>query len=126
MRGKRVFLTAALVFGLAAVGAAAQSAFHFELRQSAPAADATVAPPAEIRLWFTEAPEANSVSIRLVNAAGAQVTTSDVATDPESAAVYFVKPTATLSAGTYTVAWRGLGDDGHPATGTFGFTVSAE
>lgn len=126
MRGKRVFLTAALVFGLAAAGVAAESALHFALRQSAPAADATVAPPEEVRLWFTEAPEANSVSIRLVNAAGAQVPTSDAATDPESAAVYFVKPTARLAEGRYTVAWRGIGDDGHPATGNFGFTVAAQ
>jgi methionine-rich copper-binding protein CopC len=126
MRGNRVFLTAALVFALGAVGAAAQSAFHFEMHQSAPAADATVAPPAEIRLWFTEAPEANSVSIRLVDAGGAQVATTDAATDPESEAVYFVKPTSTLGPGRYTVAWRGLGDDGHPATGNFGFTVSAQ
>lgn len=126
MRAKRVFLTAALVFGLGAVGAAAQSAFHFELRRSAPAADATVAPPAEVRLWFSEAPEANSVTIHVMNAAGGHVMTSDAAADPESNAVYFVKPTAALAAGSYTVAWRGLGDDGHPATGQFGFTVAAQ
>jgi len=126
MKGKRVFLTAALVFVLGAAGVAAQSAFHFALRQSAPAADATVAPPEEIRLWFTEAPESNTVSIHVVNAAGAQVATGDVATDPESAAVYFVKPTARLAAGRYTVSWRGIGDDGHPATGNFGFTVAAQ
>ena len=126
MRAKRVFLTAAAVCALGAGGVAAQSAFHFALRQSAPAADATVAPPEEIRLWFTEAPEANTVTIHLVNAAGAEVATSDAATDPESAAVYFVKPTARISSGRYTVSWRGIGDDGHPATGNFGFTVAAQ
>ena len=126
MRSKRVFLTAALVFALGAVGVAAQSAFHFELNRSAPAADATVAPPAEVRLWFSEAPEANSVTIHVMNAAGDHVATSDAATDPESTAIYFVKPTSPLAAGKYTVMWRGLGDDGHPATGNFGFTVTAE
>jgi len=126
MRGKRVFLTAALVFAVGAVGAAAQSAFHFELRQSAPAANATVAPPEEVRLWFSEAPEANSVTIHVMNAAGDHVATSDAAADPESDAVYFVKPTEPLAAGKYMVMWRGLGDDGHPATGNFGFTVAAQ
>jgi hypothetical protein len=126
MRGKRVFLTAALVFALGAAGVAAQSAFHFALSRSAPAADATVAPPEEVRLWFTEAPEASSVTIRVVDASGAQVPTGEVATDPQSAAVYFVKPSTRLAAGRYTVSWRGIGDDGHPATGNFGFTVAAQ
>ena len=126
MRGKRVFLTAAAVCALGAAGVAAESAFHFALKQSVPAADATVAPPEEVRLWFTEAPEANSVTIHVVSASGTHVATTDAATDPESTAVYFVKPTARLAAGRYTVSWRGIGDDGHPATGDFGFTVAAQ
>lgn len=125
MKGSRVALFTALVVMLGAGGVAADL-LHFALRESSPAADATVRAPEEVRLWFTEAPEANSVSIRLVNAAGAQVTTTETATDPESNAVFFVKPTAPLAAGRYSVSWRGVGDDGHAATGTFGFTVSAE
>ena len=54
---------------LLAVGATSVDALHFALSRSAPAADATVAAPAEVRLWFTEAAAENSVGIRLVNAA---------------------------------------------------------
>lgn len=127
MKATRTFLTAALVFALGAAGAAAAtSAFHFALSKSAPVADATVPAPEEVRLWFTEAPGDNSVRIRLVDAAGAAVATTEVAADPENAAVYFVRPTSRLAAGRYTVSWRGIGDDGHPVNGDFGFSVSAQ
>jgi methionine-rich copper-binding protein CopC len=126
MRAHRIFLTAATVFALAAIGVAAESAFHFALSRSAPAADATVPAPVEVRLWFTEPPEAGSVGIRLVNQAGEAVATNAAAADPELATSYLVKPSATLQAGPYTVSWRGIGDDGHAVTGTFVFTVAAQ
>jgi methionine-rich copper-binding protein CopC len=126
MTRKNIFLTAALVFALGATGVAAANAFHFALRSSVPAADATVAPPEEVRLVFTEAPQANSVGIRLIDAAGEAVPTTEPAADPNDAAQMFVKPSAALSAGSYTVSWRGIGDDGHAVTGNFGFSVSAQ
>jgi len=126
MRTSKILLTAALVFGIGAAGAAASSAFHFALRSSVPAADATVSAPAEVRLIFTEAPGDNSVGIRLISPAGAAVATTQPAVDPENATQYFVKPNAALAAGRYTVSWRGIGDDGHAVNGEFGFTVSAQ
>jgi methionine-rich copper-binding protein CopC len=54
------------------------------------------------------------------------VQTTEVTKDPESDAVFFVKPSAPLAPGRYTVSWRGVGDDGHAVTGDFGFSVSAQ
>jgi methionine-rich copper-binding protein CopC len=126
MRAHKTFLTAAAVFAFAAVGIAAQSAFHFALSRSAPAADATVQAPEEVRLWFTQAPANNSVAIRVLNAAGTVLPTTEPTADAESPMAFFVKPATTLAAGRYTVAWRGIGDDGHPVTGEFAFAVTAQ
>lgn len=124
MKGTTILLAATLLLAGATVGLDAADVFHFALSRSAPAADATGPAPEEVRLWFTEAPEANTVGIRLIDRAGEAVATTEVAADPDNVAVYFVKPATPLSAGRYTVSWRGVGDDGHPATGDFGFSVT--
>jgi len=126
MNAKKTLLTAGLVFALGATGATAANVFHFALSRSAPAADATVGTPDEVRLWFTQAPQDGSVGIRLVNAAGDAVATTEPTVDTESGSVFFVKPNAPLAAGGYTVSWRGVGDDGHTVRGEFGFSVRAE
>jgi len=125
MKGKTILLAAGLLFAFGTAGVTAAEFFHFALTGSAPEADATVAAPGEVRLWFTEAPEGNTVGIRLIRD-GAAVPTSEVAADPENVAVFFVKPAAPLAAGSYTVSWRGIGDDGHPVTGDFAFSVTAQ
>lgn len=126
MKATRTLLIAALVFALGAAGAAAANAFHFALSRSAPAADATVSAPEEVRLWFTEAPQDNSVGVRLISPGGEPVATTEPASDPEDATVVFVKPGVPLSAGRYTVSWRGIGDDGHVVRGEFAFSVTAQ
>jgi methionine-rich copper-binding protein CopC len=109
------------------LGAAkADALLHFGLSRSVPAADATVATPPEVRLWFTEVPKEGSVGIRVVNAAGNAVETAAPAPDAADARIHAVAIPSPLPAGRYTVAWRGIGDDGHVVTGDFGFTVSAE
>lgn len=126
MTGKRALLLAALLLALGATTAAATDVFHFALKQSAPAADATVPPPDEVRLWFTEAPTENSIGIRVIDEGGDPVATSDPTADPDDGAVFFVEPSAPLTAGRYTVSWRGIGDDGHVVRGDFAFSVTAE
>lgn len=126
MKGKRILLTAALVFAVGAATTAATDAFHFALSKSAPAADATVPAPAEVRLWFTQVPQENSVAIRLIDAGGDAVATTEPTRDAEDAMVMFVKPQAPLTDGSYTVSWRGIGDDGHVVRGDFAFSVTAE
>jgi methionine-rich copper-binding protein CopC len=123
MKAKRLILAAGV---LLALGAKAVDVIHFALARSVPAADATVASPSEVRLWFTEAAKDNSVSIRLVNAGGAALETSPPARDEADAKVYAITIARPVPAGRYTVAWRGIGDDGHVVAGEFAFTVSAE
>jgi hypothetical protein len=122
MKSKLMVLTAGAVLTL---GTAEAALPHFALSRSVPAADATVASPAEVRLWFTEPAADGSVSIRLVDAAGAAVETADVVHDPQDAKVYSIAVGRRLAAGRYTVSWRGIGDDGHTVQGNFGFAVNS-
>ena len=126
MRGPRLLLLAAIMFAAGATGLAAADVFHFALSRSAPAADATVSAPEEVRLWFTQAPQDNSVSVRLVDSTGEAVETTPPAIAQDDAKVAFVKPSTPLAEGSYTVSWRGIGDDGHVVRGDFGFSVSAQ
>jgi methionine-rich copper-binding protein CopC len=100
--------------------------FHFALSRSAPAADATVPAPAEIKLWFTQVPRPGSLAVRLVDAGGTRVETEEPAADESDAKVISLRIGRTLPAASYTVEWRGIGDDGHVVQGRFGFRVTAE
>jgi len=126
MRARALIVAAAAVVAAGAATSTAQAAFHFALSRSVPAADASVPSPAEVRLWFTEAATAGSVSIRVANAAGQAVPTGETMVSEDDARVYHVAVTGKLGAGAYTVAWRGVGDDGHTVNGDFKFMVSAE
>lgn len=81
------------------------------------------AAPAEVRLWFTEAPQAGSAAVRITDAAGRAVSMGELSVasdDPREVGVSFSSPPAS---GVYTVTWRGMGADGHVVTGTFTFHV---
>lgn len=123
MKSKLLILTAGL---LLTMGAASADLLHFGLSRSVPAADATVASPTEVRLWFTQVAKDGSVGIRLVDPAGAAVATAEPARDAADGKIYSIAVSRRLAAGRYTVAWRGIGDDGHTVQGNFAFTVSAE
>ena len=110
----------------AAAGVGSATDIHFALSKSEPEADASVEAPAEVRLWFTEEPQDGTVSVRVLDASEEQAMTMDVTQsedDARSFAVAFHHPPA---AGTYTVAWRGIGSDGHVVRDTFTFTVTAQ
>lgn len=107
---------------LLVAGTAAFGLFHNRLVKSAPAKDAVVAAPKEIRLWFAEkAPPALS-SVTLLGADSAKVATSRVRAtdDPKSVAVDVTGP---MPPGRYDVQWRTSGDDGHVIRGSYPFTV---
>lgn len=110
--------------GAAVPGADAER--HFALSKSAPAADVSVETVSEIRLWFTEAPQEGTTSIRLIGSDDEAINAADVAQDPEDDRVFFVELNHPLERGTYTVSWRGMGDDGHVVRETFGFTVTGQ
>ena len=117
----KALLTMAAVALLSAAVPAAT--LHFGLDRSVPSAGASVESPAGVTLWFTEVPQDNSISIRLVDARGGLVPSSEPRQDPEDGRQFQIRPSGSLEPGGYTVAWRGIGQDGHTVRGDFGFTV---
>ena len=122
----------ALVGALLSVAvAAAPTSFaaadvHFALSKSMPEADSSISSPSEVRLWFTEAPDDNTTSIRVVDAAGALVDAGDAVQDEDDARVFSVALQHALAAGAYTVAWRAIGEDGHVVRDEFTFAVTQQ
>jgi methionine-rich copper-binding protein CopC len=107
---------ATLVTGLIVAG----SCFaHAHLESSTPANDATVTEaPKSVTLNFSEA--AHLVSLK-VSAGDAK---SEVPVDKAAKAAKSVTVSLpALKAGTYTVEWSALADDGHPSKGHFTFTI---
>ena len=100
--------------------------FHFALSKSMPEADSSVESPTEIRLWFTEVPEAKTTSIRLIGANDEPIHTADVTQDADDQRSFGVALEHALSSGTYTVAWRAIGADGHVVRADYQFTVVAK
>ena len=117
---------AALLLLAIGVSAAASGVPHFGLAKSLPAADTSVESPQSIQLWFTQVPQDGSVSIRLVNPAGEALETGEPGADSEDDKLFAVTVGSSLAAGTYTVAWRGIGVDGHVVRDEFSFSVMAQ
>ena len=120
-RGVGILALLGLIAG-AACGAIGHEALHFELGKSVPARDASVAPPDTLRLWFTEAPQENSVSIRLM-AGDERVETGPAVQDPDDGKIFSVAVEHALDPGAYTVVWRGMGRDSHVVRGEIPFSV---
>ncbi len=113
---------AALGAGLVLALVAAPAYAHDELKSSNPVDGAMVAtPPAQVVLTFEEAPVALGAQVVVtgpdgpVSSGTPRLAGDDVVAD--------VQPQA--PAGRYTVEWRVTSDDGHPVSGTFGFTAQA-
>lgn len=123
MKAKTALACALLV---ALVAAVPSTALHFDLSRSVPEAGASVASPSEITLWFTEVPQDNSISIRLVDPRGDLVDSTEPSQDSDDGTMFSIAPSGSLAPGDYTVAWRGIGQDGHTVRGDFGFTVRSE
>ncbi|MFS0705164.1 copper resistance protein CopC [Cellulomonas sp. 179-A 9B4 NHS] len=110
--------TAVVTLVLAAVPAAA----HNSLRSSDPADGAAVAgAPAQITLTFDQAALELGSEVVVTAEDGTVVSTGPV----QLADVSVVQPLAEdRPAGAYRVDWRVTSADGHPISGTFGFTAS--
>lgn len=107
---------------LAACAAIDHEALHFGLDKSVPSKDASVAPPGELRLWFTQEPQENSISIRLM--AGEElVETEPAVQDPDDGRVFSAAIENALRAGVYSINWRGMAPDGHVVRGEIPFSV---
>jgi len=125
MKVKLAFLAITAAVGVAATSVPAATVWHFGLARSAPEADATVPSVDEVRMWFTQVPQEGSLSVRLVDPAGDLVETGELGNDPDDGKIAFLPIEQPLESGAYTVAWRGIGDDGHVVRGDFTFTVAA-
>ncbi len=103
----------------------AAAALHFDVRKSEPARDSAVAPPAELRIWFTQVPQDNSMTIRLLRG-DEWVETEPAMQDPDDGKIFHVAIGHALAAGAYTITWRGIGEDGHVVRGEIPFSVVTE
>lgn len=99
---------------------------HISLVTSTPKADAVVAPLKQIDLVFNErlVPRASRLELGAIRGGGAaeKVEHFDVEliNDGKTLRAKLHHP---LGAGIYHVQWRAVGDDNHPMTGEFSFTV---
>ncbi len=113
-----------LLAAAAVIATIAATPFHFALIKSMPTDKATVHEFPEVKLWFSEAPEDGTVSIHLLDEEGEPVPATDVVQDPEAPTAFSIRPSSPPPAATYTVSWRGMGDDGHVVRGELKFTVA--
>ena len=99
---------------------------HGVLKQSDPAANATlVIVPRAIRLTFTEPAELAVGRIELTGPDGQNVPLSPVR-HGDSATVMVADILRALQPGRYLVAWQVAGRDGHPVRGTYGFLIAED
>lgn len=104
---------------------AAPSAFHFELIRSTPANNVTVkTAPARLQLWFTQVPAAGVSQLSLKSGA-TDVALGKTMIESKDKSMY-ADPAKPLSPGSYTLHWRGAGDDGHVQQGDIAFTIAAK
>jgi methionine-rich copper-binding protein CopC len=124
MTNKPIALAAALVLGLVASAPLYADAvmMHFALASSTPEAEATIEEFHAIQLTFTQAPKEEGRLIRLADPQGEQVELGAIHTDAERVISAQIEAEV-LGNGTYTVNWRGAGDDGHFTTGEYTFTL---
>lgn len=107
-----------LAFGL--LFAVAANA-HTPLKESSPAADASVPAPKAIVLTFGG--DVRLTALSLTDAGG---TAKHLDAPPEiTGAIFRIAVHESLAPGAYKVVWRAVGADTHIVSGEFGFTVVA-
>ena len=99
---------------------------HTRLVKSIPAKDSTISSsPKALQLWFSEKVELPLTSVKLVNAAGANVALDKATRDDAGAdAPVVVNVRSPLATGAYTVNWTVAAADGHVVKGSYGFTIN--
>jgi methionine-rich copper-binding protein CopC len=96
---------------------------HAHLKAQLPAADATVAAPAQLTLSFSEGIEAGFSSVSVTAADGKVVALKPLSTADGDKKTLVVSPVEPLAAGTYQVRWQVLSVDTHKSAGDYRFTV---
>jgi methionine-rich copper-binding protein CopC len=109
---------------LAAVCTGVCLSAHLTVVKTQPVADSTISTsPERLAVWFSQAPSNRLSRLELRGPNGDQVIELEKATVNAEDQSLSVRLPATLTSGTYTVAWRTAGDDGHVMRGTFTFRV---
>ena len=97
---------------------------HTLMDRTVPAAGSTVhGPPAEVRLWFSQALEPAFCTLRVVDRDARQVDRNDKRVDAGDPTLLRVS-LYPVAPGTYRVIWRVLSADGHVSEGDFTFEVA--
>ena len=122
---RKTLLYATALLAIAAATAATSTPFHFDLDRSSPEAGEAVTELSRVQLWFTQVPQDGTTAIRVVDAGGELVPTGDVVQDSEDGTQFSVALEGPAALGDFTVAWRGMGQDGHVVRDDFSFTVLA-
>ncbi|NNM47323.1 copper resistance CopC family protein [Knoellia koreensis] len=95
---------------------------HSALKSTSPKASSTVPTlPGEVTLSFNEQPLEPGAVVRVTDPTGAVV--SDGKPTIGDRMISQKVKTAQAPAGAYKVSWRVTSEDGHPISGTFGFTT---
>lgn len=115
-------MTRILGLTLAFALAASQAFAHAHLKTASPAAGATVAPPAEILLEFTQELEVKLSSIAVRDGQGRTVNAGAAEAVPGDGKALKLRLKA-IAPGTYTVEWAATSVDTHRVTGDYRFTV---
>ncbi|MBH1393490.1 copper homeostasis periplasmic binding protein CopC [Stenotrophomonas maltophilia] len=115
----------ALVVLVSGLAVAPLALAHPSLVRSTPAADATVAPASQIELQFSEKVMPRATRIELSMDHGRMkmampTTAQELSEDGHTLRARFATP---LPAGSYALQWRAVGQDSHPITGSYRFTV---
>lgn len=116
---KKTLTTVTLLASL--LGASAAFA-HAHLKTTTPAADSTVAAPADLRLVFSEGVEATFTNVSL-SKDGTEVAIKGLETPDANKKTLVVTPAAPLTAGTYKVEWQAVSVDTHKSAGNYSFKV---
>ena len=119
---RRLFFV--FVFGaLAMLLGVTTASGHSQLVSSDPADGSVLsAPPTQLVLTFNEALLKEAVDVAIANAAG-DVVSGDVAT--VVGAIATIPWPADLPPDNYSVSYRVVSDDGHPITGSIGFSYTS-
>ena len=99
---------------------------HFGIAKSTPEENAVIQSVSIVEIWFTQIPQENSMSIRLVDSNGSLISDAIFDNKSEDPRVFTATLDRNLNASEYQIVWRGIGQDGHVVRGGYSFTVSAE
>jgi methionine-rich copper-binding protein CopC len=123
-RGPLRLIRALVVAGIAVLGTvviATPASAHDALVSTSPADGSSVdAAPGAVELVFTEPPKALGTAVSVVGPDGRPVSDGTVELVGTIVRQHLL---ADRPAGRYTVEWRVTAADGHPTSGTFGFTA---